>query len=215
MSVVDVVEIIKTRAAAEAVGVPVDSTMGVPEDPAVEDTSMKPLLWGPMVWSGSSVVNVFEIVKTRAAAEALGVPMHLTMGVPASSAKVPEDPAVEATSMDPLLWGPLLGPPGLPVVDDVGTVAARAAAEAARPDVQPREYLSQGFFPKESLVRLLARIVSLARSLSFTREEALVREESLVRSRGGSREEAAMAAKREGGIIIFTDEEQRVPFRKR
>ena len=80
----------------------------LPEVPAVEATLMDPLLWVPLLWSpGSAVVDVVEIVKTRAAEKAVGVPMYSTMGVPkvpALLAKVPEDPAVEATSMDPLLW---------------------------------------------------------------------------------------------------------------
>ena len=141
MSSWPVVDVVKTRAAAEVVGVPMGSTMGVPassakvpEDPAVEATSMDPLWWGTSSWlPGSRVVNVVEIVETRAAAEAVGVPTALTMGVPSLSAKVLEDPVLEATLMDPLWWGPSSGLPGSPVVNVVKIVAARAAAGVARP----------------------------------------------------------------------------------
>ena len=90
--------------------------------------------------------------------------MYSTMGVPASSAKLPEDPAVEATSMDPLLWGPSLWPPGLPVVDLVEIVKTRVAAGAAR---LVEESLLEGFSGEVS--REVAREGSLARTLSFTR----------------------------------------------
>ena len=141
MSSWPVVVVVKTKAASEVVGVSMGSTMGVPassakvpEDPAVEATSMDPLWWGPSSWPpGSPVVNVVEIVETRAAAEAVGVPTALTMGVPSSSAKVLEDPVLEATLMDPLWWGPSSGLPGSPVVNVVKIVAARAAAGVARP----------------------------------------------------------------------------------
>ena len=217
LPVVNVIQIVTIRMAAEAVGVPmystmgvpmnltkgvpVDSTMVVPEDPAVEATSMNPLLWGPLSWPlGSPVVNVVEIVETRATVEAVGVQMYSTMGVPASLAKVPKDPAVEATLMNLLWWGPLLWPPESPVVDVVEIVVARVAAEA-RPVVEltRKVPLARGV---SRVARTVAREVSLARSLSFTREEALVREDSPMWLRRRSREEAAMAAKREVGVIL-------------
>ena len=67
----------------------------VPDDLAIEATLMDPLLWGPLSWPSSPVVDVIEIVVARAAAEAVGVQVYLTMGGSASSAKVPKDPAVE------------------------------------------------------------------------------------------------------------------------
>ena len=95
---------------------------------------MDPLLWGPLLWPpGLAVVDIVKIVETRAAAEAVGVPMYSTMGVPASPAKVPAAPAVEATAMDPLVWGLSLWPPGLPAVAVVEIVVTRVAAEVARP----------------------------------------------------------------------------------
>ena len=133
---------------------------------------MNPLLWGPSSWPpGSPVVDVVEISETpRATAEAVGVPMYSTMGVPASLAKLPKDPAVEATPMDPLWWGPSSWPPGSPVVDNVGIVTARAVVEAAGPDEKlTREVpLSRGFSVARN--RKVAREGSLARSLSFTRK---------------------------------------------
>ena len=121
----------------------------------------------------------------RATAEALGVPMYSTMGVPASSAMVPKSPAVEATPMDPLWWGPSSWPPGSPVVDNVGIVTARAVVEAAGPDEKlTREVpLSRGFSVarnrKESLAEYLLRSQESLRG--FSHEESLERsEESLV-----------------------------------
>ena len=122
-------------------------------------------MWGPLSWPpGSPVVDVVEIVKTRAAAEAVGVPTALTMGVPASSAKVTDDPAVEATSMNPLLWGPLSWLPGSPVIDVVKIVEARVAAGAARP---VEESLLKGF--SGGVSSEVACKDSLARTLLFTR----------------------------------------------
>ena len=175
--VVNVVEIVVARAAAEAARVPINSTMvgvystmGVPGDPAVEATSMDPLWWVLLLWPTGSPVVVDVVETPRATAEALGVPMYSTMGVPASSAMVPKSPAVEATPMDPLWWGPSSWPPGSPVVDNVGIVTARAVVEAAGPDEKlTREVpLSRGFSVARN--RKVAREGSLARSLSFTRK---------------------------------------------
>ena len=97
--------------------------------PAVEATSMAPSAQGP------PAVAVVKIVEARAATEAARPVVQPTVKVPALSAKVPDDPAVEATLMNPLLWGPLSWPPGSHVDNVIEIVVARAAAEAARPVV--------------------------------------------------------------------------------
>ena len=136
----------------------------------------------------------------RAAVEAVRPVVQPTGKVPALSVEVHVTPAIEAASMNPSSWGPSLWP-GLPVINVVGIVAARAAAEVARPVMQlTRKVLLVRVFL--GVAREVAHEDSLARSLSLTRNEALVRNESLVWLQGGSREEAAMTAVRGVGIIL-------------
>ena len=63
-------------------------------------------LWGPSSWLGSPGVDVVKIFDARAAAEAARPVVQPTMKVPALLEKVPDDPAVDATSMIQLLCGP-------------------------------------------------------------------------------------------------------------